>query len=93
MIAAAEQIIPDLGKHIVFREDASPATFERYVWSDGGCIYGPALAADLPPAKTPVRGLVLAGSGTFPGAGVEAVMISGTIAADILLKGLSVSSG
>jgi len=34
--------------------------------------------------KSPIPGLVLAGSGVFPGAGIEAVVISGTLAADAL---------
>jgi hypothetical protein len=34
--------------------------------------------------KSPVEGLALAGSGVFPGAGVEAVVISGTLAADAI---------
>jgi all-trans-retinol 13,14-reductase len=38
----------------------------------------------MPQAKTPIEGLYLAGSGVFPGAGVEAVFISGTLAADAI---------
>ncbi|MDN5294471.1 MAG: all-trans-retinol 13,14-reductase, partial [Eubacteriales bacterium] len=35
-----------------------------------------------PPAKSPVERLYLAGAGVFPGSGIEAVVISGTLAAD-----------
>ncbi len=83
LIARAEAILPDLSRHIVFRQDGTPATVERYAWTTGGSIYGPALGW-RPHAKTPIPGLVLAGSGVFPGAGVEAVVISGMIAADLL---------
>jgi phytoene dehydrogenase-like protein len=84
LIARAERAIPDLARHVVYRQDGSPATFARYAWTTGGAIYGPAAGAWRPPAKSPVEGLVLAGAGSFPGAGVEAVVISGTLAADML---------
>jgi phytoene dehydrogenase-like protein len=83
LIAQAEEALPGLREHIVYRQDATPATVARYAWTTGGSIYGPALGW-RPLAKTPVAGLVLAGSGVFPGAGVEAVVISGMIAADLL---------
>lgn len=84
LIARAERVIPGLANHIVYRQDGTPATFARYAWTMGGAIYGPAAADWRPPAKSPVEGLVLAGAGVFPGAGVEAVVISGTLAADML---------
>lgn len=82
LIALAERVLPSLREHIVFREEASPATFARYAWTTGGAIYGPAAGRWRPPAKTPVERLYLAGAGVFPGAGIEAVVISGTLAAD-----------
>lgn len=84
LIARAERVIPGLARRIVYRQDGSPATCARYAWTTGGAIYGPAAGAWRPPAKSPVEGLVLAGAGVFPGAGVEAVVISGTLAADAL---------
>ncbi len=93
LIARAEKIVPGLSEHIVFREDSSPATFERYVWTEKGSIYGPALNARRPPMKTPVRGLMLAGSGVFPGAGVEAVVISGALAAEAVIEGAAGGEG
>ena len=86
MIAEAEKLFPGLTSHIVFREDATPATFERYVGVNAGAIYGPALTANRPPMKIPVPGLMLAGSGVFPGAGIEAVTISGVLAADEIIQ-------
>jgi phytoene dehydrogenase-like protein len=82
LIALAERVLPGLREHIVFREEASPATFARYAWTTGGAIYGPAAGQWRPPAKSPVERLYLAGAGVFPGAGIEAVVISGTLAAD-----------
>jgi phytoene dehydrogenase-like protein len=81
LVALAERVLPGLREHIVFREEASPATFARYAWTTGGAIYGPT-GQWRPPAKSPVERLYLAGAGVFPGAGIEAVVISGTLAAD-----------
>ncbi|CAO3375485.1 FAD-dependent oxidoreductase [Azospirillum argentinense] len=82
MIAAAAAVIPDLERHILHRQEASAATFARYAHTTEGAIYGtdPAL-----PAKSPVRGLLLAGGGVFPGPGVEACVISGRRAAEALV--------
>jgi phytoene dehydrogenase-like protein len=82
LIALAESILPGLRKHVVYRQDGSPATFARYAWTTGGAIYGPAAGQWQLARKTPIERLYLAGAGVFPGAGVEAVVISGTLAAD-----------
>lgn len=82
LVALAERVLSGLREHIVFREEASPATFARYAWTTGGAIYGPAADQWRPPAKSPVERLYLAGAGVFPGAGIEAVVISGTLTAD-----------
>ena len=84
LIASAERTLPGLKGHIVYRQDGSPATFARYAWTASGSIYGPAAGQWRPPLRSPVERLVLAGAGVFPGAGVEAVVISGTLAADAL---------
>jgi phytoene dehydrogenase-like protein len=84
LLSAAERVLPGLRRHIVYRQDGSPATFARYAWTTGGAIYGPALGQDRLPAKSPIEGLVLVGAGVFPGAGVEAVVISGTLGANAL---------
>ncbi|RBP16156.1 phytoene dehydrogenase-like protein [Roseiarcus fermentans] len=87
MIAAAETVLPDLGKHIVHRSEASPVTYARYDRSSTGAIYGVERAARLRGAKSPIRGLVVAGAATH-GPGVEAVAISGARAAEALVPGL-----
>jgi phytoene dehydrogenase-like protein len=87
MIAAAEKVIPGLSSHIVYRDEASPVTFTRYDWSSTGAIYGVRQNARLKGAKSPIPGLVVAGSATH-GPGVEAALISGAYAADALLPGL-----
>lgn len=87
MIAAAETILPELSKHIVYRTDASPVTYARYDWASDGAIYGISRAGRLNGSKSPLPGLVIAGGGNA-GAGVEAVVISGAEAAEALVPGL-----
>ena len=87
MIDAAEKVLPDLRKHIVYRTDASPVTYARYDWASAGSIYGVSHAGRLKGSKSPVRNLVIAGGGNV-GAGVEAVVISGANAAEALVPGL-----
>ena len=87
MIDAAEKVMPDLRKHIVYRTDASPVTYARYDWASAGSIYGVSRAGRLKGSRSPVRNLVIAGGGNV-GAGVEAVVISGANAAEALVPGL-----
>ena len=87
LIAIAEKVVPGLSEHIVYRDEASPLTFARYDWSSTGSIYGVAQTDRLKGVKSPIPGLVVAGSSTH-GPGVEAALISGAYAADALLPGL-----
>jgi phytoene dehydrogenase-like protein len=87
MIAAAETVIPGLSQHIVYRTDASPVTYARYDWASSGAIYGISREGRLKGSMSPVRNLVIAGGGNV-GAGVEAVVISGAAAAEVLVPGL-----
>jgi len=85
LIDLAETALPGLRARIVCRTEASPLTFRRYNWSTQGAIYGS--TGPKLPVKTPIEGLVLAGSATH-GPGIEAVVISGALAADALVPGL-----
>jgi all-trans-retinol 13,14-reductase len=71
----------------VYRDESSPVTFTRYDWSNTGSIYGVVHKDRLRGGKSPIPGLVVAGSSTH-GPGVEAAAISGGFAADALLPGL-----
>jgi enediyne polyketide synthase len=86
MILSAEKAIPDLRKHIVFREEASPATFARYAWTTDGSIYALALDQWRPSVKTPIDGLFLAGAANSGRAGIGDAVVAGTMAADSILK-------
>ncbi|MCC6765211.1 MAG: NAD(P)/FAD-dependent oxidoreductase [Deltaproteobacteria bacterium] len=90
LIAAAEQVVPGLGAHIVYREAATPLTHTRYTGSTGGTSYGIAATPGQflerrPGAATPVEGLFLAGASTRAGHGIVGAMTSGVQAADRLL--------
>ncbi|MBI5178861.1 MAG: NAD(P)/FAD-dependent oxidoreductase [Nitrospinae bacterium] len=82
LIARAEKVIPGISQKIFVREAATPRTFERYVLHPKGALYSfdQSAGTKRPYFKTPVEGLYLAGAGPF-GGGVEAVAISGMIAA------------
>ncbi len=84
LIKKAEKVIPDLSKHIIVQDAATPKTFERYTFMPEGAIYDfdQSIGTKRPCFKTPIRGLYLAGASTFPGGGIEAVVISGTICAN-----------
>jgi phytoene dehydrogenase-like protein len=87
LIAAVEATVwPELSRHIRFREEASPASFARYLRTEGGNIYGAARGQWLPGVRSPIPGLLLVGGGTASGAGIEAVVVSGTLAANLILE-------
>jgi len=73
-----------LSERIVVRDAATPKTFERCTSMPEGAIYAfdQSIETRRPFFKTPVRGLYLVGASTFPGGGVEAVVISGIICAN-----------
>lgn len=83
LVDAAQSVIPDLGRRILYRQTASPTTFTRYALTDNGNIYGAARGQWCPPAKSPLPGLMLVGAGCQSGPGVEAVVISGMSAANL----------
>lgn len=80
--AVAHSVFADIRKHIVYCETATPATFSRYTGAQGGNIYGAARGGWAPAPITPVPGLMLIGAGTQTGAGIEAVTVCATRAAD-----------
>lgn len=83
LIQKVEKIIPNLNKHIVIQDIATPKTFERYTSMPQGAIYSfdQSIEIKRPYFKTPIKGLYLTGASTFPGGGIEAVVISGIICA------------
>lgn len=84
LIQKAERIISGLRKHIIVQDAATPKTLERYTLMPEGALYSfdQSIETKRPYFKTPIKGLYLAGASTFPGGGIEAVVISGTICAN-----------
>ena len=76
-ISIVEKLIPDLRAHIVTRDAATPATVSRYTMHPNGAIYGSAHGMNRLPNQTPIRNLYLVGASATPGAGIEAVVLSG----------------
>ena len=90
MIAGAEQYIPGLREHIVWKEAATPVTQERYTLSTGGTSYGIELSTDQfgplrPSPKTEIEGLYLAGASTVFAHGITGVMRGGLGCASAVL--------
>ena len=86
LLVTAEEVIPDLRKHIDWKEAATPITQERFTHSTGGTSYGIEWATDqMGPLRigptTDVPGLFLCGASTPSGHGISNVMVSGLIAA------------
>ncbi|MBU0620148.1 FAD-dependent oxidoreductase [Patescibacteria group bacterium] len=81
LIQKAEKVIPNLKEHIIIQDTATPKTFERYTSMPEGALYSFDQSIDVkrPYFKTLIKGLYLAGASTFPGGGIEGVVISGII--------------
>jgi all-trans-retinol 13,14-reductase len=88
IIKKTEKIIPGISKHIVVQDAATPKTFERYTSMPEGAIYSfdQSIETKRPYFKTPIKGLYLVGASTFPGGGVEGVVISGLICAHDIMN-------
>jgi all-trans-retinol 13,14-reductase len=84
LIQKAERIILGLRKHIIVQDAATPKTFKRYTSMPEGALYSfdQSMGVKRPYFKTPIKGLYLASASTFPGGGIEAVVMSGMICAN-----------
>lgn len=78
-----EQRIPDIRDRCNIIMEGSPITHRRFLNVHQGS-YGPALSASsglFPGVTTPLKGLWMCGSSTFPGIGIPPVAASGAMAA------------
>ncbi|MFC2030894.1 phytoene desaturase family protein [Chloroflexota bacterium] len=84
VVELAGSVIPGLAGKIVAQDAATPRTLERYTLTPRGSGEGIrwSTEAPLPWFKSPVEGLYLAGSSTYPGAGLELALMSGIICAN-----------
>lgn len=91
-LSLAEKHLPNLRKHVLLKEVATPATNYSYTLSPEGNIYGPAhTVAQIPPfrfgSRTPIEGLLLCGSSVM-GAGIVPCASSGRAAGKLALADL-----
>jgi enediyne polyketide synthase len=86
LIRLAEKAIPDLSKHIIYRQEASPATFARYAWTTDGTIFGTSIDAWKPSTKTPVQGLYLTGASISARPGLDDAVNAGMLASNAILR-------
>ncbi|MBI5283928.1 MAG: NAD(P)/FAD-dependent oxidoreductase [Chloroflexi bacterium] len=90
LIDAAEQVLPGIREHIVWKEAATPVTQERYTLSTDGTSYGIDLALDQvgpnrPAPATEIAGLYLTGASTTSGPGIVGSMRGGVGTASAVL--------
>jgi phytoene dehydrogenase-like protein len=91
MVAGAQEVLPGIKDHIIWKEAATPITQEHYTRSTGGTSYGLEIATDQfgphrPPPKTEIDGLFLAGASTIFGHGIVGVMRGGVGCASAVLN-------
>jgi len=91
LIKRAEKIMPDINDHIEVMVTGSPRTMENFTSNYAGSILGwdstpEQSMLNRMPQETPIDNLYLAGAWTFPSGGQSAVMFSGLLAADKILK-------
>jgi phytoene desaturase len=91
LIKVAENIVPDLSKHIEVMDIATPLTFERFTSSSEGAWYDLAVTPRQTnlhrPRRTPLANLYLTGAKYSPVVGMFGAMSSGLLTADTILKG------
>ncbi len=92
LFRAAAPVFPNLERHVVFQELATPITHSRYTSSSNGTSYGIAATPDQflwrrPGPKTEIPGLYLCGASTRAGHGIMGAMMGGLLAAGEILGG------
>jgi prolycopene isomerase len=96
IIGITEKVIPGLSRHIVVQDASTPLTYERKTLNTHGAPMGWYLPAKefskIRSQKTPIPNLFQAGHWTFPGGGIPMVIISGIIAAKLVLKSMKKST-
>ncbi|KAA8883041.1 NAD(P)/FAD-dependent oxidoreductase [Nocardia colli] len=90
LLARVDQAFPGAAAKVQWSELATPATQERYTRTTNGTSYGlepriTQLGPLRPGARTPIRGLFLAGTSTSTGPATEGAMLSGVQAASAIV--------
>ncbi len=84
LMRKAAEVIPGLTDRVAVLDAATPRTLESYTSIPEGALYGFDQSVDSrrPHFRSPIKGLYFAGACTFPGAGIESVVMSGMICAN-----------
>lgn len=91
LIKKVEKIIPFLSKHIVTKKIITPLDIERYSSSTKGAMYGwensiAHIGSRRLSPITPISGLYLVGSWTYPAGGLRPGVVSGGFVSEIVSK-------
>ncbi len=91
LVKRAERLLPGLASNIEVMEVGTPVTNRNYTSNPNGTIFGWANSPEQSmmnrlPNNTPIKNLFLAGAWTLPCGGQSAVMISGNMAAGMILN-------
>jgi phytoene dehydrogenase-like protein len=94
LIAIAEGIIPDLSKHIVVKEIATPLTYERYTLNSEGATVGwswdpkyvltTKYSSSVGSLRTSIKNLFTVGHWCYCPGGVPSAMLTARMVADII---------
>ena len=84
LLRKAAEVIPGIADRVVTLDAATPRTLESYTSMPDGALYGfdQSVGSRRPHFRAPIKGLYFAGASTFPGAGVESVMMSAMLCAN-----------
>ena len=84
LLRKAAEVIPGIADKVVVLDAATPRTLESYTSMPDGALYGfdQSVGSRRPHFRSPIKGLYFAGASTFPGAGVESVMMSAMLCAN-----------
>ena len=89
LLDVAETIMPGMREHIVVREGMTPRTIKNFTLNYRGSPYGFAFTPEQSeriPIPSPIDGLYLVGSWTWPSHGVGMAQVSGYLASQMILK-------
>jgi len=90
IIRKAEEVIPDLSKHILVKNIATPLTLEKFTLNTEGATVGWIQTRETvfgrPQQKSPIENLYLTGHWTMPGEGHMLTAKSGIDAAKLILS-------
>jgi len=84
LVRKAAEVMPELGSGVVVLDAATPRTLEDYTGMPEGAQYGFDQSSNgrRPHFRAPIKGLYFVGSSTYPGAGIESVILSGMMCAN-----------